>query len=119
MIAIYKNDFLAPEILYPLMGRNIKRLRQQNKMTQEQLAEKINMDQKQISNIESGRARARLSTYLRIANVFDVSIDHFLAEALLVDLNDLPNSALSRKSEQRFLRDVILAVLNYLKRKET
>ena len=77
------------------------------------------MDQKQISNIESGRARARLSTYLRIANVFDVSIDHFLAEALLVDLNDLPNSALSRKSEQRFLRDVILALLNYLKRNMT
>lgn len=119
MIAIYKNDFLAPEILYPLIGQNIKRLRQQNKMTQEQLAEKINVDQKQISHIESGRARPRLSTYLRIANVFDVSIDHFLVEALLTDMNDLPNYALSRKSEQRFLRDVILAVLNYLKRKET
>ena len=51
-------------------------------MTQEQLAEKINGDQKMISKIETGKARPGLSIYLQIANVFHVSIDYFLMDTL-------------------------------------
>lgn len=118
MVKIYNSDFLVPENLYPLIGRNIKRLRNQNMMTQEQLAEQINVDQKQISQIELGKARARLSTYLRIANVFGVSLDHFLIEALLTDTEDLPDSIPFGKSEQHFFQDIIHATLHYLKDKE-
>lgn len=88
-------------------------------MTQEQLAECLDMDQKQISQIESGRARARLSTYLRIANVFCVSIDRFMAEILLADLPDLSSNMLNGENEQRFLRRVLRAALYYLEEKET
>ncbi len=54
-------------------------------MTQEQLAKKADVSQRKISKMESGQVYAKLSTYLRIANAFGVSIDHFLADALLVD----------------------------------
>lgn len=119
MIAIYKSDFIPPEKLYPLMGRNIKRLRSSYKMTQEQLAEKIGMDQKQISHIETGRSREKLSTYLKIANVFGVSIDHFLADAMLIDAENRHSSVLAGETEQNFFQEVLHATLHYLQEKET
>ena len=119
MSAIYRKDFIPPEKLYPLMGQNIKRLRTNHKMTQAQLAELIDMDQKQISHIETGRSREKLSVYLRIANIFGVSIDHFLADALLIDQEDVPADALAGDAEQTFLREVIHAAIHYLKGKET
>ena len=119
MVAIYKSDFIPPEKLYPLMGRSIKRLRKHHKMTQEQLAEQIGMDQKQISHIETGRSREKLSTYLKIANVFGVSIDHFLAGALLIDAENMHSFGLAGKIEQQFIQEVLRAIFHYLEEKET
>ena len=88
-------------------------------MTQEQLAEKINVGQKQVSRIESGRTRAGLATYLRIANVFNVSVDYFLADALLIEPELLPGTIFTGEYEQQFLQEIIHAVLHYLNEKET
>ena len=88
-------------------------------MTQEQLAEQIDLDQKQISHIETGRSREKLSTYLKIANVFCVSIDHFLADALFIDAETRHLSVLAGETEQQFLQEVLHATLHYLEEKET
>lgn len=116
---IYSEYYLAPEKLYVLIGKSIKRLRKKHGMTQEQLAEQAETEQKQISKIESGQTRARLTTYLRIANVFGVSIDHFLAEALMIEPEHYPASMLSGENEQQFLHDVIHAAIRYLEEKES
>ena len=78
MIAIYKNDFLAPEILYPLMGRNIKRLRRQNKMTQEQLAEMMNVSIQMVSNLERGNKAIRIDNLINLSQILDISTDYIL-----------------------------------------
>lgn len=117
MSIYYQEDLLTPEKLYPLIGQSIKRHRQQHHMTQEQLAELIDVEQKQISHIESGKARTQLPTYLRIANVFHVSIDDLLADALHIDT--LPTSAeiLHREGEQRLMSSIVQSVLRYLREK--
>lgn len=102
-----------------MIGQSIKRLRQKQRMTQEQLAELIDVDQKQISQIESGKARTRLPTYLRIANVFHVSIDDFLADALRIDQPTTAALILQRQSERQLLGDVVRAVIHYLGERET
>lgn len=94
MIIVYKDCFLSPENLHKLLGKNIRRFRKRDGMTQDQLAEKAGINQKQISKIESGRIQARLSTYLRIANALGVSIDHFLADALLIEPEHLPMTSI-------------------------
>lgn len=119
MIIVYKDCFLSPENLHKLLGKNIRRFRKRDGMTQDQLAEKAGINQKQISKIESGRIQARLSTYLRIANALGVSIDHFLADALLIEPEHLPMTSIGGEGEQLFLRDVIHALLRYLNKKET
>lgn len=116
---MYRDYYLVPENLHALLGQNIRRLRKRESMTQEQLAEKAGIDQKQLSKIESGRVQAKLSTYLRIANVLGVSIDHFLADALLIEPEHLPVAMASGETEQRFFRDIIHATLRYLQEKET
>ena len=101
------------------MGQNIKLLRKKRKLTQEQLAEQVDIDQKQISKIESGRVQARFSTYLRIANVLDVSIDRFLIDAFMTVPPQHQLPGLSGEAEQRLLQDLVRALLRYLEEKET
>lgn len=83
---MYKEEYIFPDKLYPLVGHNICQLRKRYRMTQAQLAERLGLDQKQISLIENGKAKPGLSVCLRIANVFQVSIDRLLFGALQMDI---------------------------------
>lgn len=115
---MYCEHYLEPDKLYILLGQSIRYLRKKGNMTQEQLAERSGTDQKQISKIESGRTHAKLTTYLRIANAFGVSIDRFLADALMIEPEYCTASMLSGESEQEFLLEIIHAALRYLEQKE-
>lgn len=88
-------------------------------MTQELLAELIDCDQKQISKIETGKARPTLSTYLRIANVFQVSIDNLLIDLVEVEMKNHTGliEALSGKAEQQLTQDMLKAIFRYLSEK--
>ena len=119
MMTIYKEELLLPNNLYPVIGHNIRRLRKQACMTQEMLAESINCEQKQISKIETGKARAGLATYLRIANVFQVSIDNLLIDLVEVEMKNHTGliEALSGKAEQQLTQDMLKAIFRYLSEK--
>lgn len=120
---IYKSDYIDPEQLYPLIGNNIRILRRQQQMTQEQLAEVIDTDQKYISKIESGKARPGLSVYLQIANSLQVSIDDLLvgviAEKPEMAAADIPSVFPQIGRAERHLMHLLQnAVYQYLKEKE-
>ena len=51
--------------------------------------------------------------------MFGVSIDHFLADALLIGPEHLPMALIDVEDKQHFLLDVIRAILRYLDEKET
>ena len=117
---MYEIILIQPDQLYPLIGRNIRRIRRQRNMTQEQLAEKINGDQKLISKIETGKARPGSSIYLQIANVFHVSIDYFLMDTLEnypFGSSELPMLPMGR-NESVLTQDILSAVMMYLREKE-
>jgi len=54
----------------------IRRLRQERKWTQEELAERIGVQQKQISAYERGANNPSTEVLLRLAAAFDVSLDY-------------------------------------------
>lgn len=56
----------------------MRKLRKQRKLSQHELAEQIDSDQKQVSRIERGEARPNLILCLRLANAFYVSVDTLL-----------------------------------------
>ncbi len=57
-----------------LFGKRIKELRKKKKLTQEQLGELVNIDYKQIGNIETGTYFTTMATLERIALALDVEI---------------------------------------------
>ena len=56
-----------------LVGRNVKRLRQEKGLTQEQLAELSDFSQQYISGLEQGRRNPTIVTIYELATVLGVS----------------------------------------------
>lgn len=63
---------------YKLIGIRIKEIRTQRKMSQAELAERIDMSDTYISHIETARKQASLKTMVKIANALGVTADHML-----------------------------------------
>jgi len=63
-----------------LVGRKIRQLRRQRKLTQVELAEKIGIHQSDLSRMEQGQYKVGLDTLLKILQCFDLSIGDFFDE---------------------------------------
>ncbi len=63
-----------------LVGRKIRQLRRQRKLTQVELAEKIGIHQSDLSRMEQGEYKVGLDTLLKILQCFDLSIGDFFDE---------------------------------------
>ena len=66
--------------MYQYLGANVYRLRKQRGLTQSELAAYIGCNQKYISQIEMGAAKASVSICYKIANAFSVSVDSLFAD---------------------------------------
>ena len=60
------------------LSENIKRFRTQNNITQEELADKINVTRQAVSNWENGKTEPDIETLTKIAQIFDISIDELV-----------------------------------------
>lgn len=83
-----------------LFGLRVKELRKKSNMTQEQLAEKLGVFQKQIGNIETGTTFTTMSNLEKLAKAFQVDISdlfsfkhHQTREELITEINILINHA--------------------------
>lgn len=56
-------------------GERIRQLRLQNKYTQETLAKELNIDRSMLSHIEAGKRGCSVELFVRLADIFDVSLD--------------------------------------------
>lgn len=64
-----------------MLGTRLKDLRNQEKLTQKQLAEKINVTHVSISGYESGNRSPDTDTLQRLADFFGVSTDYLLGRS--------------------------------------
>lgn len=64
--------------LLKLFGKNVKIERIKQDLTQEQLAEKMDVSQNYIACIESGRQNMSLGKILELANILNVDIEKLL-----------------------------------------
>lgn len=65
---------------YTAIGKHVKIARIRSGITQEKLAEKIDLSVTHISNIERGHSKVSLSAVIRIANTLNVSVDELLCD---------------------------------------
>ncbi len=67
---------------YELLGRKIRQQRKLKKYTLEQLAEKLDVSTTFIGQIERAKGIPSLETFVKIANVLEISTDSLLFENL-------------------------------------
>ena len=75
------------------IGKNIKHLREKNKLSQEQLAEKLFVTRQTISNYETGRSRPDVEMLTRIADVLDADVN-----TVIYGVQPTPEQWLERKT---------------------
>ncbi len=63
-----------------LVGKKIRRLRKERKLTQNELASRIGIQQSDLSRIERGEYRVSLDTLFRMLAEFKVSVAEFFEE---------------------------------------
>lgn len=67
---------------YIQLGKRIRETRCLLKVTQVEMAEKLNFSQQHIGNIERGSAHPSLDLLVEISNTLDVSVDYLLQDSL-------------------------------------
>lgn len=60
------------------LGKRIKKLRRKTGLTQEQLAEKVNVSTTHIGLVETGKRRVSLKTLQKIASVLGIKVKELL-----------------------------------------
>lgn len=60
------------------LGKNIKRIRQQKKMSQGDICRALSLDRAYVSNVEAGKSNPTLATIEKIANALGVSSGELL-----------------------------------------
>lgn len=58
--------------------KNIRSIREDNDVTQQQMAELLNISQNTYSQYETGKIEWTASSLIKIADYFDVSVDYLL-----------------------------------------
>jgi transcriptional regulator with XRE-family HTH domain len=60
------------------VGKMIKKIREQKNMTQEQLAEKLNVTRQAVSNWENSKTQPDIDTIIKISCVLEVSVEEII-----------------------------------------
>lgn len=64
---------------FKAIGLKIKERRQAQGITQEFIADQLDVNPSHISNIECGRANPSLTALVKIANILQCSVDYFIS----------------------------------------
>ncbi|MBR3607921.1 MAG: helix-turn-helix transcriptional regulator [Lachnospiraceae bacterium] len=92
------------ELNFKMIGLKIKERRQDQGITQEMIANYLDVNPSHISNIECGRAHPSLSALIKIANILQCSVDYFIqGEYTFIGNNKLEKS----------IDDVIIEKIQY------
>lgn len=105
---------MTNDINYVQIGLRLKHYRQKAHLTQEMLADKIDVATSTIAHAENGTSKPSLPLLLKVANTLNVTLDQLVCDSLPVaetylekDIADL--LADCSLTEKRIIRDIIIA----------
>lgn len=89
---------------FKAIGLKIKERRQMQGITQEYIANLLDVNPSHISNIECGRANPSLTVLVKIANILQCSVDYFISGEYTYKID---------KEKEKTLDDKIVDKLKY------
>jgi len=78
-----KRQKITGQVLMGILGNNVQILRKQRGLSQEKLAEKVDVSKNTISDIEKGKKFARANTLVRIAEFFNIQVYELFSPKVL------------------------------------
>ena len=106
------------EIDYKAIGQRIKIARIKKGITQEAVADIIDITPAHMSNVETGKTKVSLPTLIEIANALSVSVDVLLCDNVLASQNIFKGEAkeICDEYETRFLVDLLKCAKSAMRR---
>lgn len=97
-------------------GEKIQKLRNQNKWTQEQLAEKLYVSRTTVSKWESGKGYPNIDSLKDIAKLFNKTIDELLSSEEIIDIAKKENTSNIKRTNNLIygLLDIISVLFIFL-----
>lgn len=89
---------------FKAIGLKIKERRQMQGITQEFIADQLDVNPSHISNVECGRAHPSLTALVRIADILECSVDYFISGEYTYEVD---------KDKEKSLDDEIMDRLRY------
>lgn len=88
------------------LGDNLKRIRKEHNLSQEELAEKLGVSRQSVSKWESKQAYPEMDKVLQLCKMFDLNIDELLNQ----DIKEVKNKKEQKSNKMIFINDF----LNYI-----
>jgi len=85
------------------IGYKLKSLRNNNQLTQAELAEKLGIKQSPISQIESGKIQPSLDLIIKIINYFNISFESLISEESLNNGSNQSNEVVHHSISSKLL----------------
>jgi len=85
------------------LSDNLKKIRKDNNLSQEQLAEKLGVSRQSVSKWESGLAYPEMDKMLQLCQLFNLNIDELLNQ----DLKEVNNEKQTKNNINRFIDDFL------------
>ncbi len=82
---------------------NLKKLRKDNNLSQEELAEKLNVSRQSVSKWESGAAYPEMDKVLQLCKMFDLNIDELLNQ----NIKEVNNTKESKINVNKYIDDFL------------
>lgn len=97
-------------------GNRLKNLRKFKKITQEKLAEMVDVDIRQIARLEAGKSLPSISTLLKICDVFSITPNDLLLCDKNIQINPTKSDIydilqLAKPEQLELIKKLILAIL--------
>jgi transcriptional regulator with XRE-family HTH domain len=104
---------------YHLLGTRLRHERLKKDLTQEQLAEKVDVSHAYIGQIERGERSLTLDTLIRLSNELGVTVDELLSDSIEISnehyLNRIKQILLKRSDkEQQMALDMLTLMFSHL-----
>lgn len=96
------------ELDYHAIGIRLRRLRKQQALTQQDLANLAHLEPSNISHIERGATKLSLPTIVNISNALGITVDDLLCDSLLHAKSPFENEAASILSDCSHAEKIII-----------
>lgn len=101
------------------IGKTIKKLREEKNMTQDNLAEKMNVTRQAVSNWETGKTSPDIDTLFKLSQIFDVSMEEIIygeKQSRVKNVTNVTNQTIKEHGKKGIGFGVALAmIISYVK----